>query len=76
MERTRVSRRVQVRPGELAYAPRVDDPHGFALENRTGSPLTVSFRYDARARVQSVVVEDPRAARPLRGEANANEQLM
>ncbi|HEX9050803.1 MAG TPA: hypothetical protein VF841_09750 [Anaeromyxobacter sp.] len=56
----RTSRRVQVRSGETALAPRVDDPRGFALENQSGGPLTVSFRYDAERHVQTIVVEEPR----------------
>ncbi len=65
--RTR-SRRVKVRPGEAALAPRVDDPRGFAIENELGQPLTVSFRYDFATRVQTVVVEPPQPRRTLPGE--------
>ncbi len=63
MATTRVSRRVQVRPGDLAVAPRVDDPRGFAIANRSERALVVSFRYDAEAHIQTVVVEEPRPAR-------------
>jgi hypothetical protein len=77
MRRARISRRVEVKPGEMALAPRVEDPRGFALENQTGRSLTVSFRYDLAAHVQTIVVEDPRLARRRGGEFNvAHEQLM
>ena len=63
MPRPRTSRRVQVRSGETAIAPRVEDPRAFAVENQSGQALTVSFRYDAERHVQTVVVEAPRPAR-------------
>ncbi len=64
------SKRVEVRPGEKALAPNVDHPQGFAVENETRRPLTVSFRFDLAAHVMMVVVEEPGAARRPPGEAS------
>lgn len=47
------SRRVTSQPGEKAIAPPVDHPSGFGIENRSGRSLTVSFKYDAEALVQT-----------------------
>jgi hypothetical protein len=57
------SKRVEVKPGEKAIAPRVDDPRGFAVENRSGRPVTASFSYDAKTHVQTVVLEEHRPDR-------------
>lgn len=61
------SRRVRVEAGETAIAPRVDDPRGFAIQNRSGHAFTVSFTYDADHHIQIVVIEAPRPARRLGG---------
>lgn len=66
------AKRVRVETGETAIAPRVDDPHGFGIENRSGHQIHVSFRYDERTHVQVVVVEsEPRDRRPA-GEASSS----
>ncbi len=62
------SKRVHLRPGQMAAAPKVDRPRGFAIENFSGRPLTVSFRYDAERHIQTVVVEEPRPAHRTTGE--------
>lgn len=62
------SRRVKVQSGQKAIAPRVDDPHGFAIENRSGEAVTVSFRYDADLHLQTVVLEPPRPSSRVGGE--------
>lgn len=64
------SRRVRVEAGETAIAPRVDDPRGFAIQNRSGRAVTVSFTYDADNHLQYVVVEAPRPSRSLGGESH------
>jgi hypothetical protein len=68
----RASKRVQVQPGDVALAPRVDDPRGFAVANQTGRALTVSFRYNSDAHIQTVVIEEPRPARRAAGEPEAS----
>ncbi len=50
------SKTVVVRPGQAAIAPRVDDPRGFAAQNDSGMPLTVSFSYDELTHVMTVVI--------------------
>jgi hypothetical protein len=54
------SKRVRVESGQKAIAPRVDHPIGFAIENDSGLSLSVSFKYDATAHIQIVVVEPAR----------------
>ncbi len=64
------AKRVKVESGEMALAPTVDHPRGFALRNRSGQMLIVSFEYDAATHVQTVVVEDdPRPARDVGSES-------
>ena len=76
MPRRRVSKRVEVRPGGAALAPKVDDPLGFALQNESGGPLTVTFNFDTTTHVMTVVVEERRPSRRPPGEADRswNEQ--
>ncbi len=56
------SKKVVVRPGQAAIAPRVDDPRGFAAQNDSGMPLTVSFSYDEATHVMTVVIDGREAA--------------
>ena len=67
--------RVKVETGETAIAPRVDDPRAFGIENRSGRPITVSFRYDETTHVQIVVVEPERIGRRASGEAESPGSL-
>ncbi len=62
------SKRVVVRPGQAAIAPRVDDPRGFAAQNDSGMPLTVSFSYDEATHVMTVVIGGRDAAARLPGD--------
>jgi hypothetical protein len=63
------AKRVKVQTGELAIAPRVDDPRGFGIENRSGHSLTISFKYDPGTHVQMIVVEpEPPGRRAPGGE--------
>lgn len=64
------SRRVKVQDGERAIAPRVDHPLCFGVENRSGRPLTVSFKYDAETHVQTVVVEEHRPGQRIPGDVH------
>lgn len=66
-------KRVKVETGQLAIAPRVDDPRGFAIENRSGHALTVSFKYDEDTHVQVVVVEPDQPGRRASSETRAGE---
>lgn len=68
MARRRVTKHVEVRPGKTAIAPKVDDPRGFAIDNQSSGPLTVSFNYDFSAHIMSVVVEERRPTRRPPGE--------
>jgi hypothetical protein len=61
MARHRLTKRVAIRPGQAAIAPRVDRPLGFGVENAAGRPLTVSFSYDDRTHVMTATVEEDRA---------------
>ncbi len=71
MRSQHVSERVEVRPGAIAIAPSIDDPRGFAVQNRSGHPLVVSFGFEPGAHVMVAIVEDarsaPRASEPRRG---------
>ncbi len=67
MSRTRSSRWALVRPGQVALAPRVDDPRAFAVANESGRPLAVHFRYDPARHVQTVVIDEARPARRVPG---------
>lgn len=61
------AKRVRLEAGETAIAPKVNDPRGFGIENRSDHALTVSFRYDESTHVQLVVVEPDRPGRRASG---------
>ena len=70
------ARHVRVDSGKMAIAPRVDDPVGFAVKNRSGHTLVLSFEYDSQAHIQTVTVEEPRPAhRPGAEPRRPNEHV-
>ncbi len=63
------SRRVEVGFGQVAVAPRVDDPQGFAVHNLSGERLFVTFSYDTVAHIQTVHIESAQATKAPPDEA-------
>ncbi len=57
---TKASKQAEVGFGQVAIAPRVDDPRGFAVHNLTGDRLFVTFSYDTVSHVQTVHIESAR----------------
>ncbi len=53
----RQSKRAEVGFGQVAIAPRVDDPRGFAVHNLTSQRILVTFSYDSVTHVQTVHIE-------------------
>ena len=73
MPRPRVSKRVEVRPGATAVAPTVDDPQGFAVQNSSDQPVTVSFRFDTQAHIMTVVLEGKQPVERLPPELSSGD---
>ncbi len=70
----RASKRAEVGFGQVAIAPRVDDPIGFAVHNLCGEALIVSFTYDATTPIQTVHVERKQQTKTLPDEPPVTEE--
>ena len=62
-DRQVTSKRASVLPGQVAIAPKIDNPRGFALENRSDAELSIVFRWDEDQHIMTVVVQGAPSAR-------------
>ncbi len=60
---TKASKQAEVGFGQVAVAPRIDDPRGFAVHNLSGDRILVTFSYDTVTHIQTVHIESARPAK-------------
>ncbi len=60
--------------GQVAVAPRVDDPVGFAIHNLCGETLIVNFTYDNVTHIQTVHVERKQPTKAIPDESPVAEE--
>jgi hypothetical protein len=68
MGKAHASRSARVRPGQMAMLTKVDDPEVFAVHNKFGAALTISFNFDTTTHVMTVVIEGSQPGQRLPGE--------